>query len=126
MKLLTPEEKQFLDVFLNETTTPLFTGPATKVLHKNGVEYSDISFITWAYEHDVPRTGIVVGHAADVVPPLPWPNRQSVLRRNQDLQRVREQRQQKSEESGGQNEGDRNRGLADDARRPEHADLFRA
>jgi hypothetical protein len=43
MKILTPEEKLFLDVFLHEATTSPFTGPATKALHLIGVEYSDIS-----------------------------------------------------------------------------------
>jgi hypothetical protein len=36
MRLLTPEENRFLDAFLHEATTARFTGPATKVLHKNG------------------------------------------------------------------------------------------
>ena len=75
MRLLTPEENRFLDVFLYEATTAPFTGPATKALHKSGLEYGDISYIAWAYEQEVPRTGFAVGHAADVVPPLPWPNR---------------------------------------------------
>ncbi len=66
MRLLTPEENRFLDVFLHEATTAPFTGPATKALHKTGVEYGDISYIAWAYEQEVPRTGFAVGHAADV------------------------------------------------------------
>ena len=93
MKLLTPEEKPFLDVFLHEATTAPFAGPATKALHKIGIEYGDISYIAWAYEQEVPRTGFAPGHAADVAPPLPWPNRQSALRRNQEIQRIWEQRQ---------------------------------
>jgi hypothetical protein len=75
MRVLTPEENRFLDVFLHEATTAPFTGPATKVLHKSGIEYGDISYLAWAYEQDVPRTGFAVGHAVDVAPPLPWPNR---------------------------------------------------
>ena len=114
MRLLTPEENRFLDVFLHEATTAPFTGPATKALHKIGLEYGDISYIAWAYEQEVPRTGFAVGHAADVVPPLPWPNRQSALRRNQEIQRIWEQRQQGGEESVGQNEGERNRDSADE------------
>ena len=113
MGLLTSEENRFLDVFLHEATTAPFTGPATMVLHENGLEYGDISYIAWAYEQDVPRTGFAVGHAADVVPPLPWSNRQSALRRNQEIQRIWEQGQQRVEESVGQNEGERNRDLAD-------------
>ncbi|MGO8897790.1 MAG: hypothetical protein ACLQU5_05510 [Isosphaeraceae bacterium] len=114
MRLLTPEENRFLDVFLHEATTAPFTGPATKALHKTGVEYGDISYLAWAYEQEVPRTGFAVGHAADVAPPLPWPNRQSALRRNQEIQRIWEQRQQGGEESVGQNERERNGDLADE------------
>jgi hypothetical protein len=53
-------------------------------------------YIAWAYEQEVPRTGFAVGHAADAAPPLPWPNRQSALRRNQEIRRIWEQRQQSS------------------------------
>jgi hypothetical protein len=94
MRLLTPEENRFLDVFLHEATTAPFTGPATEVLHQNGLEHDDVSYIVWAYEQDVPRTGFSVGHAADVAPPLPWPNRQSALRRNQEIQRIWAKRRQ--------------------------------
>jgi hypothetical protein len=95
MRLLTAEEKPFLDVFLHEATSPPFTGPATKALHSIGIEYGDISYIAWAYEQDVPRTDFAVGHAADVAPPLPWPDRQSALRRDQELQQAWQQRQQR-------------------------------
>jgi hypothetical protein len=106
MRLLTPEENRFLDVFLHEATTAPFTGPATKVLHQNGLEYGDISYIAWAYEQDVPRTSFAVGHAADVVPPLPWSNRQAALRRNQEIQRLWEERRQASQASVGQDHRD--------------------
>ena len=114
MRLLTPEENRFLDVFLHEATTAPFTGSATKALHKIGVEHGDISYISWAYMQEVSRTSFEVGHAADVAPPLPWPNRQSALRRNQEIQRIWEQRQQGGEESVGQNERDRTGNLADE------------
>jgi hypothetical protein len=114
MRVLTPEENRFLDVFLHEATTSPFTGPATKVLHEHGLEYGDISYIAWAYEQEVARTGFVVGHAADVEPPLPWSNRQSALRRNQEIQRIWEQRRQGSEEPVGQNERKRNGNFADE------------
>ena len=114
MTLLTPEENRFLDVFLHEATTAPFTGPATKALHRIGVEYGNISYIAWAYEQEVPRTGFAVGHAADEVPPLPWPNRQSALSRDQDIQRIWEQRQQGVEGSVGQHEGKPNPDLADE------------
>jgi hypothetical protein len=94
MKLLTPEEKVFLDVFLHEATTSPFTGPATKSFHAIGVEYGDISYLAWAYEQDVPRTSFELGHSAEVAPPLPWSTREAVLRRNKDLHRLREQRRE--------------------------------
>jgi len=94
MRLLTPEEKSFLDVFLHEATTAPFTGPATKALHKMGVEYGDLSHLAWAYEQEVPRTSFAIGRAADVAPPLPWPNRQSALLRDQEIRRIWEQRHQ--------------------------------
>jgi hypothetical protein len=91
MSILTPQEKPFLDVFLHEATTSPFTGPATKALHQIGVEYSDISYIAWAYNQEVPRTSFGWGHAANVSPPLPWTNREAALRRNQEIQRIWEQ-----------------------------------
>jgi hypothetical protein len=57
MRLLTAEEKPFLDVFLHEATTPPFAGPATKALHDIGVEYGDISYLAWAYGQEAPRAG---------------------------------------------------------------------
>ncbi len=99
IRLLTPLEYRFLDVFLHEATTAPFTGPATETLRKNGLEYRDIEYIAWAYEQGAPRAGFAVGRAADVVPPLPWSNRQSALRRNQEIQRIWEQQQQGGGES---------------------------
>ena len=89
MTTLTPEEKEFLDVFLHEaTTSPFFNGPATKALHAIGVEYRDISYVAWAYEQNVPRTSFEWGHAADVAPPLPWTDRECALRRNAEIRRI--------------------------------------
>jgi hypothetical protein len=93
MAILTPKEKEFLDVFLHEaTTSPFFSGPATKALYAIGVEYRDISYIAWAYEQDVPRTSFDIGHSADVAPPLPWTSRESVLQRNREIQQIWEQK----------------------------------
>src|SRR5712691_2039097 len=87
MTILTPEEKQFLDVFLHEaTTSPFFNGPATKALYAIGVEYRDISFIAWAYNQEVPRTTFEWGHSADVAPPLPWPTREAAQLRDMEIQ----------------------------------------
>ena len=95
MPILTWEEKQFLDVFLHEaTTSPFFKGPASKALRAIGVEYRDISYIAWAYEQEVPRTSFEWGHSADVSPPLPWATQEAVRLRNQEIQRVWEQRRE--------------------------------
>jgi hypothetical protein len=89
MSILSREEKEFLDVFLHEaTTSPFFKGPATKALYDLGVEYKDISYIAWAYNRDVPRSSVEWGHAAEVAPPIPWANREAVLRRNNDIQLI--------------------------------------
>lgn len=87
--ILTPEERAFLDVFLHEATTfPFFRGPATQALYGLGVEYRDVSYLAWAYNQEVPRTGPQWGHAAEVAPALPWPDREAVLRRNQEIQDI--------------------------------------
>ena len=88
MSILIPQEKSFLDVFLHEATTSPFTGPATKALHQIGVEYSDISYIAWAYEQDVPHASFGWGHPAAVAPPLPWANREAALRRNEEIRQL--------------------------------------
>jgi hypothetical protein len=91
MTILTPKEKEFLDVFLHEATTaPFFSGPATKAIYGIGVEYHDISYIAWAYDREVPRTSFEWGHAVPVAPPLPWADREAVLRRNQEIKRIRQ------------------------------------
>jgi hypothetical protein len=92
MAILTPKEKEFLDVFLHEaTTSPFFNGPATKALYAIGVEYRDISYIAWAYQQEVARTSFEWGHSAEVAPPFPWISRESVLRRDLEIQRIWEQ-----------------------------------
>src|SRR5262249_46065844 len=91
MNILTQQEKEFLDVFLHEaTTSPFFSGPATKALYGIGVEYHDISYISWAYDKEIPRTSIEWGHAADVAPPLPWKTRETALARNQEIRKIAE------------------------------------
>ena len=97
MAILTPQEKEFLDVFLHEaTTSPFFSGPATKALHALGVEYRDISYLAWAYHQEVGGSEFGWGHAAEAAPPLPWPDRDTVLRRDREIQRTWQARQQPS------------------------------
>ena len=89
MAMLTQNEKAFLDVFLHEATThPFFNGPATKALHAIGVDYRDISYLAWAYDQEVPRTGFGWRHAAEVAPSLPWSTRAVALGRNEEVQRI--------------------------------------
>jgi len=89
MPILNMQEKEFLDVFLHEaTTSPFFSGPATKALCGIGVEYKDITYLAWAYEQEVPRTSFEWGHADDVAPPLPWPTKEAVALRNEEIRRV--------------------------------------
>jgi hypothetical protein len=89
MAILTQAEKDFLDVFLYEaTTSPFFSGPATKALYTIGVEYRDLSYIAWAYHQEVARCGYGWGHAAEAAPALPWPDRATVLQRNKEIQGI--------------------------------------
>ena len=78
-------------MFLHEATTAPFSGPATEALHQIRVEYGDISYIAWAYEQDVPRTSLELGHPAAVAPPLPWKTREVALQRNREVQRLWQQ-----------------------------------
>jgi hypothetical protein len=88
MAILSTTERDFLAAYLHEaTTSPFFAGPASKAIQAIGVEYHDISYLAWAYEQDVPRTRFEVGFAADTTPSLPWPNREAVLRRNNEVRR---------------------------------------
>lgn len=94
MAILKTSEKEFLDVFIHEATTSPFNGPATKALHSIGVEYSDISFINWAYNREAPPSIEGWGHAADVSPPVPWPDRESALKRDREIKRIWEQQRE--------------------------------
>ena len=86
MRILTPQETEFLDVILHEASTSPFYGPGTRILHAIGIEYKDISYLAWAYDREVPRTSFEWGHSADMAPPLPWPTREAVTRRNKEIQ----------------------------------------
>jgi hypothetical protein len=88
--ILTPEEISFLDVYCYEGTQPPFGGPATDVMASIGVQDGDTLNIQWAYLRDKPPTGPVIGRASTIAPPLPWANREAVLRRDAEIQAVRE------------------------------------
>ena len=88
--ILTADELFFLDVYCHEGTQPPFGGPATDLMASIGVHDGDTLNIQWAYLRDRPATGPVIGRASKVAPPLPWANRQTVLRRDAEIQAVRE------------------------------------
>jgi hypothetical protein len=96
--ILTREEIAFLDVYCHEGTEPPFGGPATDALRSIGVASGDTLNLQWAYLRDQPPTGPVIGRASHVAPPLPWANRQSVLRRDAEIRTIREQAQHSSQQ----------------------------
>jgi hypothetical protein len=91
--ILTREEICFLDVYCHEGTQLPFEGPATDVMTRIGVQSGDTLNIQWAYLRDQPPPGPIIGHASRVVPPLPWPNRDTVLRRDAEIRAIREEMQ---------------------------------
>ena len=69
-----PRGKSFPRRVLHEaTTSPFPLDQPQKALHAMGVN-TNVSYIAWAYNHEVPHA-FEWGHPADVAPPLPWPNR---------------------------------------------------
>jgi hypothetical protein len=91
--ILTRDEISFLDVYCHEGTEPPFGGPATDAMRGLGVHSGDTLNLQWAYLRDKPPTGPVIGNAGDIAPPLPWPNREAVLRRDAEIRALREEMQ---------------------------------
>ncbi len=91
--ILTREEICFLDVYCHEGTELPFGGPATDALTRVGVQDGDTLNLQWAYLRDKPPTGPTIGSASKVAPPLPWTDRETVLRRDAELREVREEMQ---------------------------------
>ena len=96
--ILKDEEISFLDVYCYEGTEYPFGGPATDMLTSIGVQSGDTLNLQWAYLRDKPPTGPIIGTARKVAPPLPWANREAVLRRDAEISTIREDLQ--SERSG--------------------------
>ena len=88
--ILTREEISFLDVYCHEGTELPFGGPATDAMRRIGVQNGDTLNIQWAYLRDKPPTGPVIGNASKVAPPLPWADREAVLRRDAEIRALRE------------------------------------
>jgi hypothetical protein len=91
--ILTAEENAFLDVYCHEGTETPFGGLATDALRRIGVQSGDTLNLQWAYLRDKPPKGPVIGHASKVAPPLPWGNREAVLRRDAAIRAIREEMQ---------------------------------
>jgi hypothetical protein len=91
--MLTREEIAFLDVYCHEGTEPPFGDPATDLMRSMGVQNGDTLNLQWAYLRDKPPTGPVIGHRGKMAPPLPWANRDTVLRRDAELGTIRERTQ---------------------------------
>ena len=91
--ILTREEISFLDVYCHEGTESPFGGPATGAMTNIGVQSGDTLNLQWAYLRDKPPTGPVIGNASAVAPPLPWPDREAVLRRDAEIRVLREESQ---------------------------------
>jgi len=58
-----------------------------------GVHSGDTLNLQWAYLRDKPPTGPGIGNASAIAPPLPWPNREAVLRRDAEIRALREEMQ---------------------------------
>jgi hypothetical protein len=91
--ILTREEIAFLDVYCHEGTEPPFGGPATDAMRGIGVQNGDTLNLQWAYLRDQPPAGPTIGRASNVAPPLPWGNREAVLRRDAEIRALREETQ---------------------------------
>ena len=91
--ILMRDEISFLDVYCHEGTEPPFGGLATEAMTSIGVHSGDTLNLQWAYLRDKPPSSPVIGNASDMAPPLPWPNREAVLRRDAEIQGLREEMQ---------------------------------
>ena len=91
--ILTPEEIAFLDVYCHEGTEPPFGGAATEAMRRIGAHDGNTLNLQWGYLRDKPPTGPVIGHASTVAPPLPWADREAVLRRDAEIRTAREEMQ---------------------------------
>ena len=58
-----------------------------------GVQNGDTLNLQWAYLRDKPPTSPTIGNASPVAPPLPWANRDAVLRRDAEIRALREDMQ---------------------------------
>src|SRR5688572_8904362 len=96
--ILSSDELAFLDVYCHEGTEPPFGGPATEAMRIIGVASGDTLNLQWAYLRDKPPTRPIIGSPSQVAPPLPWADREAVLRRDAEIRSIREQVQRRSQQ----------------------------
>jgi hypothetical protein len=85
--LLTNHERLFLAAFIHEATTDPFKGPATEELHRRDIYYTDLQHLLAAYYHESPpgQEGFA-GRAVATLPPCPWTDRDTAVRRDHQVQ----------------------------------------
>src|SRR4051794_29910580 len=94
--LLTNQEREFLAAFTHEATADPFKGPATEELHRRDIYYTDLSHLLAAYSQEsaANQEGVGGKHAA-TLPPCPWKDRETAVRRDHQvevqLERLRKQ-----------------------------------
>jgi hypothetical protein len=89
--ILTREETAFLEAYCHEGTEAPFGGPATDAMTSIGAGSGDTLNLRWAYLRENPPTGPVIGKRSDGTVRIPWPNREAMIRRDGEIQLVREQ-----------------------------------
>ena len=84
--LLTDRELRFLAAFIHEATTDPFKGPATEELHRRDIYYTDLSHLMAAYSREAASDQDGFGGQYDPTPPpCPWKDRESAIRRDQEV-----------------------------------------
>jgi hypothetical protein len=84
---LTDPERAFLAAFINEATTDPFKGPSTADLHRRNIYYTDLSHLLTAYyRENFPQQEGFGGKHHPVPPPCPWPDRETAVRRDREVE----------------------------------------
>jgi len=84
--MLTDREREFLAAFIHEATTDPFKGPATDELHRRDIYYTDLSHLLTAfYRESAPDQQGFGGKHEPTLPPCPWKNQESALRRDREI-----------------------------------------
>ena len=58
-----------------------------------GIQSGDTLNLQWAYLRDQRPASPAIGHASKVAPPLPWADREAILRRDAEIRTIREEMQ---------------------------------